>query len=332
MVSLIIVNYNGEDLINDCLRALETQTFDDFELLIVDNGSLDRSLLVIEEFLRSSPMKRRTKIVPLENNFGFAGGNIEGLMRSSGEYVALMNNDTEPCKEWIEELVNAMEQDPEIGICASKLVSSYDGSIDSAGDGYTRALRGFKRGEGDPPEKFDKTESVFGACAGAALYRKAMLDEIGFLDNDFFLINEDTDLNLRAKLAGWKCVFVPGAVVQHKVTSSIRYLSAMHVYYTLRNGDLVRIKNIPFIVFLICLPDYVLGFLSELLFFGIKHGRIGLFLKAKRDAIKLLPRMLEKRRVIMAGRKISSRQLLREMTPMWDRGFLKKKVKRLLFG
>ena len=332
MVSVIVVNFNGENLIGGCVRSLESQTLDDFELIIVDNGSGDASLQTIETLLSSSPIRNRTKVIPEVVNRGFAEGNGQGIKHASGEYIALLNNDTEPHEKWLAELVAAMDEDPEIGICASKLISSYDGAIDSAGDGYTRALRGFKRGEGDSPEKFDRKEPVFGACAGAALYRRTMLDEIGFLDDDFFLINEDTDLNLRAKLAGWKCVFVPTAVVLHKVTSSIKYLSRMHVYYTLRNGDLVRIKNIPLVVFMVCLPEYLVGLLSEFLFFAIKHRRMGLFFEAKKDAIKLLPRMLEKRRTIMAGRKVSNRVLLNEMTPVWDRGFLKKKVKRMLSG
>ncbi len=330
MISVIIVNFNGEHLIADCLTALEAQTFRDFETVIVDNGSVDRSSEVIMEFMKRSPMGTKIKFVPLKKNLGFAGGNIEALEYASGKYLALLNNDTEPHEGWLEALSNAMEGDPLTGICASKLVSCRDGTIDSAGDGYTRSLKGFKRGEGSLPARFDEPMYVFGACAGAALYRRSMLEEIGFLDNDFFLIHEDTDLNIRAKLAGWKILFVPTAVVRHKVTSSIGYMSDMQTYYTLRNSELVRMKDIPLSAFVLCLPEFLVGFLSELIYFGLKHGKIRLFFRAKRDAVRLLPRMLKKRRSIMARRKMSTAALIKEMTPMWERDFLRRKLTKFL--
>jgi len=332
MVSVIVLNYNGELFIGDCLSALAMQTFTDFELIVVDNASRDASLSGIHEWLQNNAIRSPASVVALGENLGFSGGNIEGLKRASGEFIALLNNDTEVYDNWLEELFEVMREDPKIGICASKLVSYGEGTVDSAGDGYTRLLKAFKRGEGESPEKFDKKEPVFGACAGAALYRRSMLDEIGFLDDDFFLIHEDTDLNFRAKLAGWKCMFVPTAVVRHKVTSSIGYMSDMQVYHTLRNSELVRMKDVPFTVYLLCLPEFVLGFISEFIYFGIKHRRMGVFIKAKKDALKLFPRMLRKRRAIMALKKISNRALMREMTPLWDVEFLKKKVKRMLFG
>jgi GT2 family glycosyltransferase len=332
VLSVIIVNYNGESLINGCLKALERQTFQDFETIIVDNNSSDKSLELIETFLNGSLMKNRSRLIALNRNLGFAGGNIEGLRYVSGRHVALLNNDTEPREDWLQSLLNAMVSDSRIGICASKLIASDNGTIDSAGDGYTRALRGFKRGEGDPPEKYDTMEYVFGACAGAALYNKAMLDEIGFFDEDFFLIHEDTDLNFRAKLAGWKAVFVPGAIVYHKVTSSIGYMSRMQVYYTVRNSEFVRIKNIPLSIFLLCLPEFVLGLISEFVFFGVRHGYLGLFLRAKGDAARLFPRMLKKRREIMKNRTMSSRLLLGELTATWNPSFVKTRFKKLIHG
>src|SRR5208337_3264167 len=104
---------------------------------------------------------------------------------------------------------------------------------------------------------FNREEYIFGACAGAALYRRSMLDEIGFLDDDFFLIHEDTDLNWRAQLSGWRTLYVPSALVYHKVRSTIGPMSDISVYYTLRNSELVRIKNIPCPLFLLCLPSFL---------------------------------------------------------------------------
>jgi len=330
-VSVIVVNFNGRSVIADCLKALEIQSFEDFEILIVDNASSDGSLDDIVRFLRKSSLTLY-KIAPLNTNVGFASGNSEGLKYANGEYIALLNNDTEPEKEWLRELVKAMDTDPKVGMCASKIVVHGSDIVDSAGDGFSTSLRGFKRGEGGETSLYTKKEFLFGACAGAALYRRKMIEEIGFLDEDFFLIHEDTDLNFRAQLHGWKVLYVPTALVYHKVRSSIGPMSDMAIYYTLRNSELVRIKNVPLAVFVKCFPEFIIGLLTEFIYFAIKHKRLRSYFKAKMDAIRMLPRMLKKRAVIMKKRKVSHRYLLNMMTPVWQKNVVKTKVKRFLCG
>ena len=328
--SLIVINYNGRDFVVSCLKALEGQLFKDFEIVLIDNGSSDGSLGQIERFLQGSQLASFVKVVPLEKNLGFAGGNLEGLRHANGEYIALLNSDTEPKGEWLGEFVKAMDMDPEIGICGSKMVVHGSDVIDSAGDGLSTALRGFKRGEGEKAALYNQREFVFGACAGAALYRRKMIEEIGFLDGDFFLIHEDTDLNFRAQLHGWKVLYIPTAVVYHKVRSSIGPMSDMAIYYTLRNSEFVRIKNIPFGVFIRCLPEFLIGALTEFVYFGIKHKRLRLYFKAKIDALRMFPRMLKKRTIVMKNKKISNRYLLSIMTPVWQKDFLMTKMKKFL--
>ncbi|MFO0753894.1 MAG: glycosyltransferase family 2 protein [Thermodesulfovibrionales bacterium] len=331
-VSIIIVNFNGERVIRECLAALASQSFRDFEIIIVDNGSADCSIAEVEGFLKRSGAALRAMLITLPENRGFTGGNIEGLHHCSGEYIALLNNDTEVKERWLEELVTAMDSHPEAGICASKMIAHGTGRIDSAGDLFSTTLKGFKRGEGEPVERFCEGEYVFGACAGAALYRRKMLEEVGFLDEDFFLIQEDTDLNLRAQWAGWRTVYVPSAVVSHKVRASIGAMSDTAVYYSLRNSELVRIKNIPAGVFLRCLPAFIVGSIAELVYFSLKHRRPGLYVKAKRDALLLLPRMLRKRAEIMRKRKVTGGFLYSLMTPAWRKDFLKARLGKLLHG
>jgi GT2 family glycosyltransferase len=159
-----------------------------------------------------------------------------------------------------------------------------------------------------------------------------MLDEIGFLDEDFFLIHEDTDLNWRAQLAGWKVLYVPSAVVYHKVRSTIGRMSDLAVYYTVRNSEFVRIKDMPGRVFFRCLPSFLAGMLTEFVLFGIRHRRPGLYFKAKSDALRLLPRMLKKRNDIMRKRKVSDAYMCSLMTSVWERKFLRAKLERLLYG
>jgi GT2 family glycosyltransferase len=330
--SIIVVNYNGRELILDCLKALERQSIKDFEIIIVDNGSLDDSLDEIQRFLEGSSMAPIVKLVPLKRNSGFAVGNLEGLKCTKGEYIVLLNNDIEPDGKWLEELLKAMDSGPEVGICASKLIVYGTDIIDSAGDGFSTFLRGFKRGEGREVSSYNIKEYIFGACAGAALYRRKMIEEIGFLDEDFFLIQEDTDFNFRAQLTGWKVMYVPTAVVYHKVRSSIGKMSDIAVYYTLRNSEFVRIKNVPLWVFVRCLPEFLTGIMAEFIYFAIKHKHFRLYLKAKIDAIRMLPRMLKKRAMIMKSRKVSNKYLLSIMTPVWQKEFLRTKIKKFLYG
>jgi GT2 family glycosyltransferase len=327
-VSVIIVNYNGNGLLRGCLQALERQSLGDFEAIIVDNASSDSSLYEIKEFLKGTSLASRVKLIPAGRNLGFAGGNIEGLKHAEGEYIALLNNDAEPDERWLEELVRAMDTNPDIGICASKMIVHGSDILDSAGDEFSTALKGFGAGEKQKSSLYNEKGYVFGACGGAALCRRKMIDEIGFLDEDFFLIHEDIDLNFRAQLNGWKALYIPGAIVYHRVRSSIGHMSDMAVYYTLRNSEFVRMKNVPFAIFVRCFPEFIIWTLTEFAYFVIKHKRLRLYFKAKRDAMRMLPRMLKKRNVIMKNRKVSNTYLLNIMTPLWQKDLLLTKIKK----
>lgn len=329
-VSIIVINYNGKGVIINCLRALGRQSFKDFDIVIVDNGSIDGSLYETQRFLEETSKALVAYLIPFDRNLGFAGGNLEGLRYTKSEHIALLNNDTEPNEGWLEELVTAMDNDPEVGICASKLLVHSTHSIDSAGDAYSTSLKGFKRGEGEVASLFNRAEYIFGACAGAALYRRKMIDEIGFFDEDFFLIHEDTDLNFRAQLHGWKVMYVPTAMVYHKVRSSIGNMSDTAVYYTLRNSEFVKMKNVPLAIFLRCFPELIIGMLTEFIYFAIKHKRLRLYFKAKLDALRMLPKMLKKREAILRNRKVTNRYLLNIMTPVWQKDFLMSKIKKFL--
>jgi GT2 family glycosyltransferase len=328
-VSIIVVNYNGREIVGACLEALLRQSYEAREVIVVDNSSCDGSLHEIQKIMKKDSTDS-FKLISLNENIGFAGANLEGLKYFNGEYIALLNPDATADSFWLGELVNAMESRPEVGICASKMIANGSNVIDSAGDGYSTTLKGFKKGEGLESEQFSRQEYVFGACAGAALYRKRMIEEIGFLDKDFFLIHEDTDLNFRSQLAGWKVCYVPTAIVYHKVRSSIGKMSDMAMYYTLRNSELVRVKNIPLGVFIRCFPGFLLGELTEFLFFAVKHRRLKLYFKAKIDAIRMLPKMLKKRKSVLKNRKVSNKYLLNIMTPVWRKDFLVTKIKKFL--
>jgi GT2 family glycosyltransferase len=149
---------------------------------------------------------------------------------SQGAYIALVNNDARPDETWLEKLIQPMLRDRAVGISASKLIFENTQKVNSAGDGITTGGVGFNRGLSGKAVDFNVPEPVFGACGAAVLYRRRMLDEIGFLDEDFFLYDEDTDLNFRAQLAGWKCFYVPTAVANHVANATSKRLSDLHVF------------------------------------------------------------------------------------------------------
>jgi GT2 family glycosyltransferase len=331
-ITVIIVNYRRNETIDNCLKALSKQTFVDFEVVVIDNGSVSASADQIEESIEIYGLAKIVKLIAMDMNLGFAGGNVEGLKYASGQYVALLNNDAEPERGWLEDLVRAIETYPDVAVCASRLIVYKTDVVDSAGDGFCRSLQGFKRCEGKETKEFSEQEFIFGACAGAALYRRTMLDDIGFFDEDFFLIHEDTDLNFRAQLAGWKVLYVPTALVYHKVRSSIVDMSDIAVYHTIRNRDFVRIKNVPFTVFIRCLPEFVLGAIMEFLYFVIKHGKLRLYCRAKYDVLKNFSKMMIKRKAIMKKKRVNDKYIYSLMTPLWEKDFLKRKLKKIIYG
>lgn len=329
-VSVIIVSYNSEETIRDSLDSLSDQLFTDFEVIVVDNFSRDGTRTAVESFKKTAKFPLKT--IYLGENKGFCFGNNIALKEASGSLIALLNPDAKADRYWLHHLVLTMNKNHGVGICASKLLT-WDGErIDSAGDGFSSFLKGFKRGEGEKASLYNRKECVFSACAGAALYRKGMLDEIGFLDEDFFLIHEDTDLSLRARLSGWEVLYVPTALAYHKVNSSIGHMSDTAVYYTIRNTEFVRIKNIPISVFIRCLPTLIFGVITELFYFAVKHRRPVLYFKAKFDALKMLPAMLKKRKAIMKFRKASYGDIMAIMTPVFEKNFFKSKLRKLLYG
>ena len=272
------------------------------------------------------------KVVELRENKGFSGGNVSGFKIAKGEFIALINNDCYADDQWCENLLQPMLRDPTVGICASKLLFEDSRDINSAGDGLTTGSVGFNRGLGQDSTSFRHSEFVFGACGAAALYRRRMLDEIGFLDEDFFLYDEDIDLGFRAQLAGWKCVYVPSAVVYHKGNATAGRLSDTHVYYHTRNLEFVWIKNMPLGLMLRFAHHKLIQEIGSFCYLCLRHGKWTPYLRAKRDALRMLPRMLRKRRAIQARRRVPNFYLRSLMTSMLTLDFARQKIRQLIKG
>ncbi|MFA6455533.1 MAG: glycosyltransferase family 2 protein [Bacteroidota bacterium] len=240
-VSIVIPNYNGVEHLPVCLDSIGIQTFTDYEIIVVDNGSADNSVSLLQS--------RRQKIVvfPLTENKGFAAAVNYGIQRSSGALIALLNNDIELEPQWLQSMVDAIESDKTLGSVACKMLNYYDRTlIDAAGDVLTRAGNIIGRGYGDKDSaNYDKTEYVFGACAGAGLYRKEVFTTVGYFDEDYFAWFEDADHHFRSQLAGYRSLYVPAARCYHKRGATAKKMSALAVRLHARNHLYYLIINIP---------------------------------------------------------------------------------------
>lgn len=214
--SIIIPHLNGREHLEVCLSALRRQTLPAFETIVVDNGSTDGS----QAYIRDNFPEER--LVELGRNLGFTGACNAGYAAANGRYIVLLNNDTEVEPGWLEAIIRAFENQPQVGMVASKiLLFDRRDHFHTAGDFYRLDGIPGNRGIWQVDQgQYDREEFVFSACGGAAAYRRTMIEEIGFLDDDFFFSCEDIDLAWRAQLAGWKVLYVPDAVVYHKLKAT----------------------------------------------------------------------------------------------------------------
>jgi len=238
-LSVVIPNWNGAEHLPTCLDSLRRQTVDDAEVIVVDNGSSDDSLELLE---RHYP---EVRVLALNENRGFAGACNAGMRTARGPFIVLLNNDTEVDERWLEEVLAAFERHPRAGMVASKmLLFDQRDRFHTAGDFYRLDGLPGNRGVWQRDEgQYDEEEYVFGACGGSAAYRRAMLEDVGLLDEDFFYSCEDVDLAWRAQLAGWRCVYTPQAVVYHKLSATGGGTTAS--FYDGRNAIYLLIKDYP---------------------------------------------------------------------------------------
>lgn len=219
------------------MEALKRQTWRDFEVIVIDNSGAG--------LVRRNGTAPGVRVIENAANAGFGGAINQGIYASSGRYVASLNDDAVAHPRWLEALVCALERRPDAGMCASQVRLFGEPRLDSAGMLIARDGSSKQRGQGRPPEDFPVAEEVLFPSGSAALYRRAMLDDVGGFDADFFLYCEDTDLGLRARWRGWKCLYTPEAVVEHHYSHSAGGASPLKAYYVERNRLFVVAKNFP---------------------------------------------------------------------------------------
>lgn len=239
LLSIIIPNWNGARFLPTCLDALAKQTYPNLEIIIVDNASHDGS----QELIKTR--YPHVTLVELAENRGFTGACNMGMQAAKGDFIALLNNDTEVEPNWASAVINAFDRHPEAGSIASKmLLFDKRDHIHTAGDFFTTDGRAGNRGVWQRDKgQFDREEYVFSACGGSSVYRKTMLDQIGLLDDDFFFSGEDVDLGWRAQLTGWRCLYTPEAIVYHHLSATGGGTTAS--YYDGRNLIFILVKNYP---------------------------------------------------------------------------------------
>jgi len=248
VVSVIIVNFNGAHLLPDCLGSLKQQTFGDFEVIFVDNGSTDPSVNIARELFP------QIEIIALYSNTGFAHANNVGIAAARGEFVVLLNNDACAAPTFLEELLRAVESSEEIGLAAPKILNFFERTVIDSVGGLRMTADGIGegRGRGEVDNgQYDELVDILVPSGCAALYRRKMLEEIGGFADEFFAYCEDAELGLRTRLAGYRAISVPKAVAYHKYSASTHAYSSRKLFLVERNRCYVMARTFPLRLILI---------------------------------------------------------------------------------
>jgi GT2 family glycosyltransferase len=273
MVSIIIPNYNGEKFLGSCLESISKQSFKKFEVIIIDNASTDNSIDIIEKY------KDILDIYLIKNNenIGFAKAVNMGIKYAKKEYVFLLNNDVKLEFDTIEKLYNCITKKLNIFSVQSKMIQYYNrDKIDDAGDEYTILGWTCKTGNNKSPKLYIESREIFSACAGAAIYRKSILEQIGLFDENFFAYMEDVDIGYRARIHGYQNVYCPDAICYHvgSATTGSKY-NEFKIKLAARNNIYVPYKNMPLPQIIVNLPFLFIGFLIKWIFFSFKgYGKV----------------------------------------------------------
>ena len=306
-ISVIIVNYNAGEYLNKCLNSLFMQDYQGFEVLVVDNASTDGSM-------KNLPDDPRLHCINLDKNIGFAAANNHAANLAKGEWLALLNPDAFPEKDWLTQLMNATQNYPDFSFFGStQICADNPALLDGTGDMYhilgIPARSNFHR----PIEHLPETGEIFAPCAAAALYRKDVFLGAGGFDEDFFCYCEDVDLAFRLRLQGERCLQVKEAIVHHIGSAITGVSSDFAVYHGIRNRFWLFFKNMPTPLFI---PLIVLHLMVQDLFFlrAIMKGHGGNAWRAWADIIETFPKLWKKRQNIQKSRTVSLIALLKVFT------------------
>lgn len=320
LISIIIVTWNSEKHLPACLDALSAQTYKDFEVVMIDNGSTDQNYLDFKG--KYSDLKL---IIKKNNeNLGFAVANNIGVRLARGQWLALLNADAFPETDWLEQLLIAADENPQFTFFASRQIQANTPELlDGTGDAYHVSGLAWRQNYNHPVSEYGlQSSEVFSACAAAALYSRDDFIKVGGFDEDYFSYFEDVDLSFRLRLAGGRCMYVPQAVVYHVGSASTGKASDFAFYHGHRNLVWTFFKDMPTALFWYYLPLHMLMNIYLSASFLLKGKRI-IVLKSKVDAFRSLPSVIRKRRQVQQLRAVSSGEIHRAMikelfAPHWS--------------
>ena len=298
LLSVAVLTYDGRALLEGLLPSLAAQRFRDFEVIVIDNGSRDDTASWLAE------RWPEVELISLTHNVGVTAALNVCARAGRGELVGLFNNDLELDADCLGELVRTLQGHPEAGWAGGKLIDFYERTVlDGAGNLFSWSGTGTRRGHGELDEgQYDRPARIFGACGGAAVYRRNAFTQVGYFDESFFAFYEDVDWNLRAQLVALQCRYVPTAVAFHMGSATIgRGLSDFTRYHIWRNTLWVIVKNLPLGALLRHAPALLLGQALNLAV-AIRDRKLGIWLRVWRDALRGLPRVLRMRREVQARR------------------------------
>ncbi len=313
-VSVIIVTWNSAAYLPRCLQSLQAQTYKDFEVIVVDNASTDDTLSLLESFRDVLPLR----LERLETNRGFAAANNIGARFARGAWLALLNSDAFPEPDWLEMLISASSRYPGAASFASRqLQAGAPALLDGAGDVYHISGLAWRNCSDLPADRFGLVEQeIFSPCAAAALYQKEAFLQVDGFDEDFFSYHEDVDLGFRLRLADFRSMYIPQAVVKHIGSASTGLKSAFAVYHGHRNLVWTYVKDMPTTLFWLYLPGHIFMNLFFLFYFSLQ-GQARAIWKAKWDALRGLPRMGRKRKLIQQARRAKTATIQSLMERRW---------------
>jgi GT2 family glycosyltransferase len=308
-VAVLIVNWNGGDLLSRCLDSLERQRRGPDHIIVVDNGSRDDSLQRAERQLRD------VQTIRLPRNVGFARANNIAARAAHGfDALALLNPDAFAEPGWLAALVSAAEREPAVAAFACRMLLASDPEyLDGAGDSYHVSGRAWRNGHRVSTSTWPAADAeVFAPCAAAALYRREAFEEIDGFDEQFFCYFEDVDLGFRLRLRGHRCLYVHSAIVRHVGSALSGYRSNFAVYHGERNAVWTFVKDMPGPLLWMYLPQHILLNVAALLYYPWRgQGRV--VLRAKLDALRGLPSVLGRRRLVQQARRVDAWTLRRAL-------------------
>lgn len=334
--SVVVVNWNRRELLARCLESLATQADGvAFEVVLVDNGSTDGSLEMAHARF-GSHSRFSLQVIANTGNNGFCQANNQGIAVARGEFIALLNNDAEADANWLAALLGAFVGRPTLGMAASKILAFDDPKkIDKVGHLIYLDGQNWGRGHGEiDVGQYDQVEETLWPDGCAAMYRRGMLDEIGGFDEDLFAYADDAELGLRARIAGWGCLYIPAAVVRHHRGSTLGQLSTRRVELIERNRVLLVLKHFPGRLLWLNAAYYIARLAAGMWAGATGRGEVGRFpgltgklrlaraiCKANLEALRMTPMTLRKRRALRPLKKLNASEttalLKRHQVPLW---------------